>query len=153
MTNARIASSSDHATAQPPTIATRIRTASTARAYPRAKLRAMAETDVSAVPFSGRTAWTRSMQTPLRQFLATETGGAAVLLGAVVVGLVWANLGGSYERLWSTTLAIRLGALGLASRSATGSTAADDPLLPRRGLEARREIDLGELRERRRCFQ
>ena len=29
----------------------------------------MAETDVSAAPFSGRTAWTRNLQTPLRSFL------------------------------------------------------------------------------------
>src|SRR5262245_28341994 len=36
MTNARTASSSAHATAKPPTIATRTRTASIARAYPRA---------------------------------------------------------------------------------------------------------------------
>ena len=31
--------------------------------------------------FSGRTAWARSLETPLRSFLRTETGGAAVLLG------------------------------------------------------------------------
>jgi hypothetical protein len=30
--------------------------------------------------FSGQTAWARNMQTPLRTFLRTETGGAAVLL-------------------------------------------------------------------------
>src|SRR5947209_7440956 len=39
MTNARIASSNDHATANPPTIATRIRTASTARGYRRVTIR------------------------------------------------------------------------------------------------------------------
>ena len=32
--------------------------------------------------FSGRTAWARSLETPLREFLRTETGGAAVLLAA-----------------------------------------------------------------------
>ena len=31
--------------------------------------------------FSGRTAWARSLQAPLRDFLATETGSAVVLLG------------------------------------------------------------------------
>ena len=56
-----------------------------------------------AAPMTGRTAWGRSMQTPLRQFLHTETGGAAVLLGAVLAGLVWANVdASSYERLWET---------------------------------------------------
>jgi Na+/H+ antiporter NhaA len=42
--------------------------------------------------FSDRTAWVRRLQTPLRQFLRTETGGAAVLLAAAVAALVWANL-------------------------------------------------------------
>ena len=32
-------------------------------------------------PFSGRTAWARNLQTPLRVFLRTEAGSAAVLLG------------------------------------------------------------------------
>ena len=51
-----------------------------------------------AVPLSGRTAWGRSMQTPLRHYLHTETGGAIVLLGAVLAGLVWANVPGSTLR-------------------------------------------------------
>jgi hypothetical protein len=40
-----------------------------------------------ASPFSGRTAWARSLRTPLQQFLRTETGGAAVLLGAALAAL------------------------------------------------------------------
>ena len=60
--------------------------------------------------FSGRTAWARSMQTPLRGFLRTETGGAAVLLAATIVALLWANIdASSYESLWSKTLSITLG--------------------------------------------
>ena len=43
-------------------------------------------------PFSGRTAWARSLRTPLQQFLRTETGGAAVLLGAALAALVWVNV-------------------------------------------------------------
>ena len=35
--------------------------------------------------FTQRTAWTRNLATPLREFLRAETGGAAVLLLAVVV--------------------------------------------------------------------
>ena len=60
----------------------------------------MADTDVSGTEFAGRTAWTRNLQTPLRSFLRTETGSAAVLLAGVVAALVWANADlGSYERV------------------------------------------------------
>jgi hypothetical protein len=45
-----------------------------------------------ATSFSGRTAWARSIQTPLREFLRTETGGAAVLLAAAVAALLWVNV-------------------------------------------------------------
>ena len=41
----------------------------------------------------GRTAWARNVQTPLRVFLRTETGGAAVLLGATVTALLWTFVG------------------------------------------------------------
>ena len=41
--------------------------------------------------FSGRTAWSRSLATPLRAFLVTETGGAPVQQAAAVAGLVLAN--------------------------------------------------------------
>ena len=34
-------------------------------------------------PFSGKTAWARSLETPLREFIGTETGSAGVLLLAV----------------------------------------------------------------------
>jgi Na+/H+ antiporter NhaA len=112
----------------------------------------MAETDVSATPFSGRTAWTRNLQTPLRSFLATETGSAAVLLAAVVAALVWANADPtSYERVWSTTLSIRVGGYSISQDLRawinSGLMALFFFVI---GLEARREFDLGELRERRR---
>ena len=59
--------------------------------------------------FTGRTAWARSLQTPLRTFLQTETGGAAVLLGAAALALVWVNADAhSYESLWTTRLSIHL---------------------------------------------
>ena len=45
--------------------------------------------------FSGRPAWARSLQTPLRAFLRTETGSAAVLLAAAVAALVWVNVDAS----------------------------------------------------------
>src|SRR2546423_3170036 len=112
----------------------------------------MAETDVSAAPFSGRTAWTRSVQTPLRAFLNTETGSAAVLLAAVVAALVWANVDpASYDRVWTTTLSIHVGAhsisMDLRGWINSGLMAFFFFVI---GLEARREFDLGELRERRR---
>ena len=57
--------------------------------------------------FSGRTAWARSVETPLRKFLRTETGGAAVLLAATVAALVWVNVdASSYDSLWRTKLSI-----------------------------------------------
>ena len=49
---------------------------------------------------AGRTARGRHLQTPLRQFLRTETGSAAVLLAATIAALIWANVdAGSYESL------------------------------------------------------
>jgi Na+/H+ antiporter NhaA len=103
-------------------------------------------------PFSGRTAWARSLETPLRNFLRTETGGAAVLLGAAVAALVWVNVdAASYERVWSTTLSIRIGSHGLSHdlRYWLNSGLMTFFFFVV-GLEARREFDLGELRERRR---
>src|SRR5918999_1943952 len=68
-----------------------------------------------ASPFSGRTAWARNAQTPLREFLRTETGGAAVLLAATVAALVWVNVhASSYDSLWSTELTIDLGGAEIA---------------------------------------
>jgi hypothetical protein len=62
------------------------------------------EPPAAARSFSGRTAWARNLQTPLRLFLRTETGGAAVLLGAAVAALVWVNVDApSYEALLPVT--------------------------------------------------
>src|SRR5437763_5769090 len=61
-------------------------------------------------PFTGRSAWVRNLETPLREFLRTETGSAAVLLAATVVALAWVNVdSASYERLWRARLEIRAG--------------------------------------------
>ncbi len=102
---------------------------------------------------AARTAWARNMAAPVRDFLGTETGSAVVLLAAALLALIWANspLRHSYQSLWSTHLEIRLGG---------GSVATDLRHWVNQGLmtlfflvvglEAKRELDVGELRERRR---
>src|SRR5690348_7658113 len=64
---------------------------------------------------TGRTVWGQHLQTPLRQFVATETGSAAVLLAGTIVALIWANVHpGSYEALWRTPVSLRIGSVGLS---------------------------------------
>lgn len=106
----------------------------------------------AALPFSGRTAWARSLQTPLREFLRTETGGSAVLLAATVAALVWANVhASSYATVWSTEASIRIGPIGLAQDLRQWiNTGLMTVFFFVVGLEARREFDMGELRDRRR---
>jgi Na+/H+ antiporter NhaA len=102
--------------------------------------------------FSGKTAWARSIQTPLREFLRTETGGAAVLLAAAIAALAWVNIhASSYDSFWGTTLSIDLGGHGISLdlREWVNSGLMTFFFFVV-GLEARREFDLGELRERRR---
>lgn len=102
--------------------------------------------------FAGRTAWARSLQTPLRRFLRTETGSAVVLLAATVAALVWANVGSSsYEAVWRTRLSVIAGGSGV-SQDLGGwvNSGLMTFFFLVVGLEARREFDLGELRERRR---
>jgi Na+/H+ antiporter NhaA len=103
-------------------------------------------------PFSRRTAWVRNVPTPLREFLRTETGGAAILLAATIAALAWVNLdASSYDRVWETKLSIELGDAGvrLDLRHWINSGLMTFFFFVV-GLEARREFDLGELRERRR---
>ena len=100
--------------------------------------------------FSKRTAWVRNAPTPLREFLRTETGGAAVLLAATIAALAWVNIdASSYDRVWETQLSINLGDWGvdLDLRHWLNSGLMTFFFFVV-GLEARREFDLGELRER-----
>jgi Na+/H+ antiporter NhaA len=102
--------------------------------------------------FSRRTAWVRSVPIPLREFLRTETGGAAVLLAATIAALAWVNVdAASYGSVWDTALSVRLGdwEIDLALREWVNSGLMTFFFFVI-GLEARREFDLGELRERRR---
>jgi Na+/H+ antiporter NhaA len=99
-----------------------------------------------------RTVWGRQLETPLRQFLATETGSAAVLLTATIAALIWANVHlASYESVWHTPVSLRLGSLGL-SQDLHGwiNSGLMTFFFLVIGLEARREFDMGELRDRRR---
>jgi Na+/H+ antiporter NhaA len=99
-----------------------------------------------------RTVWNRTIQTPFRSFIQTETGGASVLLGASVAALVWVNIdASSYTTLWHTTLSIRVGS-GSLSQDLRGwvNSGLMTFFFFVVGLEARREADIGELRERRR---
>jgi Na+/H+ antiporter NhaA len=102
----------------------------------------------------GRTAWARNLAAPVRDFLGNETGSAVVLLCATVAAILWANLpsgSDSYESVWTTTLSIRLGdhALALDLRHWINSGLMTFFFLVV-GLEAKRELDVGELRERSR---
>jgi Na+/H+ antiporter NhaA len=109
-------------------------------------------TQPAGVATEERTVWGRNLQTPLRQFLATETGSAVVLLAATIAALVWANVDAhSYETVWATPVSLSVGNAGL-SQDLHGWV--NDGLMTFFflviGLEARREFDMGELRERRR---
>jgi Na+:H+ antiporter, NhaA family len=91
---------------------------------------------------------------PVREFLATEVSGGLVLLGAAVVALVWANSPWqtSYRTLWSTNLS-----LGVGGYSIDGALRlwVNEGLMTIFflvvGLEIRRELASGDLRDRRRA--
>ena len=53
----------------------------------------------------------RRVLRPLRDFIATESSGAIVLVLATIVALVWANspLASSYEDVWTTSLSLEIG--------------------------------------------
>jgi Na+/H+ antiporter NhaA len=107
---------------------------------------------VAVVQFAGRTAWARSFRTPLREFLRTETGGAAFLLAGTLAALVWANVSASsYETVWGTGVSVHVGGWSVSQDLRQW---VDNGLMTLFflvvGLEARREFDMGELRERRR---
>ncbi|GAA2604742.1 Na+/H+ antiporter NhaA [Actinomadura fulvescens] len=88
----------------------------------------------------------------LRPFLATETGSTLVLLAATAAGLVWANSpwGDTYDTFWRTDLSLHLGthafALNLRDWVNTGLMAVFFFVI---GLEVSREVQFGQLRDRR----
>jgi Na+/H+ antiporter NhaA len=111
-----------------------------------------AEAEGQSGALSARTAWARNLEAPLRDFLRTETGSAAILLGAAVAALLWVNISpSSYDHVWHMSLAIRIGGSGITQDLRHWI---NDGLMTLFffvvGLEARREFDLGDLRDRRR---
>jgi Na+/H+ antiporter NhaA len=100
-----------------------------------------------------RTAWARNLAAPVRGFLQAETGGAVVLVVAAIAALIWANSPwpDSYEHVWETDLSITLGdhALHTDLRGWVNEGLMALFFLVV-GLEAKRELDQGELRERTR---
>ncbi|HEX7106518.1 MAG TPA: Na+/H+ antiporter NhaA [Acidothermaceae bacterium] len=98
------------------------------------------------------TPWRRRFDTPFREFLRTETGSSVVLLAAAVAALMWANIDiGSYDRVWHTTLSIRVGDQAIdQDLRAWVNSGLMTLFFFVVGLEARREFDIGELRERQR---
>jgi Na+/H+ antiporter NhaA len=96
-----------------------------------------------------RTPWSRQFATPVRAFLQTASGSAGVLTAAIVVALVWANLGTTYESLWTTPFGIHLGDQSVTRDLRTWVNSGLMTLFFLVvGLEARREVDLGDLRDR-----
>ncbi|MDI9835258.1 Na+/H+ antiporter NhaA [Streptomyces sp. KAU_LT] len=86
-----------------------------------------------------------------RTFVQTETGSAALLLAAVVVALLWVNMDAhSYEAVWGATFTIGFDshhlALDLHEWINAGLMSLFFFVV---GLEARREFDMGDLRDRR----
>ena len=104
-------------------------------------------------PLTGQTGRLPQLLRPVRAFIATQNASAVLLLVAAVVALVWVNSpwSSTYHDLWSTVLAIRLGthelSLDLRGWVNDGLMAFFFFVV---GLEIRRELDMGELRERRR---
>lgn len=103
-------------------------------------------------PTSRGTLWRGGITAPLRSFLRTESGSAGVLVTAIVAALVWSNMGSaSYEAFWGIPFSVRLGDLEVAHDLRTWVNSGLMTLyFLVVGLETRREIDLGDLRDRRR---
>ena len=93
----------------------------------------------------------RLIARPVRHFLATESAGGVVLLGATVVALIWANSPwqGSYESFWQTRIGFEAGSFVLSEDLRHW---VNDGLMTLFfflvGVEIKRELVVGELNER-----
>lgn len=112
----------------------------------------MSAVSVRSQPSGEITPWEETTSRSVREFLSTESGSAGLLLAATLLALVWANspLSGLYEDVWGTPLNVDLGG---ASIDEDLRHWVNDGLMAfffyLVGLEIRRELSLGELRDRR----
>ncbi len=87
---------------------------------------------------------------PLQEFLRAEAAGGVVLLLAVAAALLWANAGTTYARFWHHTLTLGSGAAAVTEDLQHW---VNDGLMTvfffAVGLEIKRELAIGELRNRR----
>ena len=93
----------------------------------------------------------RLLVRPLQQFLQTEASSGILLLGAAVAALVWVNVAaGAYEMVWHTRLTVGLGGWTISEDLRhwinDGAMALFFLVV---GLEIKRELISGELRDRR----
>lgn len=89
----------------------------------------------------------------VRRALNNETYAALALVVATMVALVWANVGTSYESFWSIEMGVDLGSGGL---HLSLHEWVDEGLMAMFffmvGLDVRRELTIGELREKERAL-
>ncbi|MGX7678599.1 Na+/H+ antiporter NhaA [Jatrophihabitans sp. DSM 45814] len=105
----------------------------------------------SLAPISSN-AWLRNLAAPVRDFLRTETLGAVVLVAATALALAWVSIdSSSYDTVWTMQISVRVGGAGVTQNLqqwVNGGLMTFFFLVV--GVEARREFDLGDLRDRRR---
>jgi Na+/H+ antiporter NhaA/protein-disulfide isomerase len=100
------------------------------------------------------TTWSRGPVEFLRSSLADQRSAALILAVAAVFSLVWGNVAGAgYQGFWSARVAISIDghSVGLTTREVVNQGLMSFFFLVV-GLEARREWDLGDLRDRRRSL-
>lgn len=89
----------------------------------------------------------------LNRFFNNDTYAAFALAGATASALIWANIGSTYSSLWETTASIEVGRLGLTLPLAEW---VNEGLMTvfffAVGLDVRRELTIGALRQRRRAI-
>ncbi len=112
----------------------------------------MTESPAGPSRWQGKTLWARDRSAPLGAFLRTESGSAMILVAAIVVAIVWANVSAaSYESFWHAKITLAAGPFRISQDLQTWINSGLMTLFFLVvGLETRREFDLGDLRERRR---
>jgi Na+/H+ antiporter NhaA len=98
-----------------------------------------------------RTPWARSVSGRLVRFAGTETASSSVLLAAIVVAVVWASVGLTYETVWNLPARLSVGDVDIEmSLREWVSRGLMTFFFLVVGVEARRQFDLGDLRQRSR---